>query len=92
VIGPIPEGGQKSPSSIPQNVGGNVDDGGNNISRVPGLSERPSGNTSVNEAWNNISLLQQTALGPQGIDDLDMLQNRDGTTTAWCGPKATKSR
>jgi hypothetical protein len=77
VIGPIPEGGQKSPSSIPQNVGGNVDDGGNNISTVPGLSERPSGNTSVNEAWNNISLLQQTALGPQGIDDLDMLQNRD---------------
>lgn len=77
MIGPIPEGGQKSPSSIPQNVGGNVDDGGNNISTVPGLSERPSGNTSVNEAWNNISLLQQTALGPQGIDDLDMLQNRD---------------
>ena len=30
MIGPIPEGGQKSPSSIPQNVGGNVDDEGNN--------------------------------------------------------------
>ncbi|NP_001168098.1 uncharacterized protein [Zea mays] len=77
--GPIPEGAQKSPSSIPQNVGGNVGDGGNNISTAPDLSERPSGtiNTSVNEAWNNISLLKQTALGPQGIDNLDTLQNRD---------------
>lgn len=76
--GPIPEGGQKSPSSVPQNGGENVDDGGNNTSTVPGLSERPSGtfNTSVTEAWNNISLLQQTALGPQGIDDLDTLQKR----------------
>ncbi|KAL5649951.1 hypothetical protein ACJX0J_040760, partial [Zea mays] len=33
--GPIPEGGQKSPSSVPQNVGENVDDGGNNTSTVP---------------------------------------------------------
>ncbi|EES10957.1 hypothetical protein BDA96_06G120800 [Sorghum bicolor] len=74
--GPIPEGEQKSPSSIPQNVGGN-DDGGNNISTVPGLSERPSGASWDKSAWNNISLLQQTALGPQGIDDIDMLQNRD---------------
>uniref|UniRef100_A0A804RLX5 Myb/SANT-like domain-containing protein n=1 Tax=Zea mays TaxID=4577 RepID=A0A804RLX5_MAIZE len=35
--GPIPEGGQKSPSSVPQNVGENVDDGGNNTSTVPAL-------------------------------------------------------
>ncbi|KAJ1271384.1 hypothetical protein BS78_06G124500 [Paspalum vaginatum] len=71
--GPIPEG-------VPQNIVGNVDDGSNNISAVPGMSGRPSGtiNTSGDETWNNISLLQRTALEPQGaqgIDELDMLQN-----------------
>ncbi|PUZ47518.1 hypothetical protein GQ55_7G171800 [Panicum hallii var. hallii] len=71
--GPIPEGVQNSP----QNIVGNVDEGGNNMSTTPDMSGRPSGtiNANFDETWNNISLLQRTALGPQGIDDLDVLHN-----------------
>ncbi|XP_062225847.1 uncharacterized protein LOC133924369 isoform X2 [Phragmites australis] len=74
--GPIPEGGQNLTSSIPQHVG-NVDEGGNNTSAFSGMSGRHCGmaNASIDDAWNNISLLQRTALGPQGIDDHDVLQN-----------------
>jgi len=73
VIGPIPEGGHISP----QNIVGNVDEGVNNMSTTPDMSGRPSGtiNANFDETWNNISLLQRTALGPQGIDDLDVLHN-----------------
>ncbi|CAN6235272.1 unnamed protein product [Urochloa humidicola] len=71
--GPIAEGGQNSP----QNIVGNVEEGGNNISTTPDMSVRPSGtiNTNFDETWNSISLLQQTTLGPQGIDNIDVLQN-----------------
>ncbi|CAO2042579.1 unnamed protein product [Urochloa humidicola] len=71
--GPIAEGGQNSP----QNIAGNVDEGGNNMSTAPDMSVRPSGtiNANFDETWNSISLLPQTALGPQGIENLDTLQN-----------------
>ncbi|CAL5068288.1 unnamed protein product [Urochloa decumbens] len=71
--GPIAEGGQNSP----QNIVGNVDEGGNNMSTAPDMSVRPSGtiNANFDETWNSISLLPQTALGPQGIENLDTLQN-----------------
>lgn len=73
MIGPIPEGGQNSP----QNIVGNVDEGGNNMSMTPDMSGRPSGTiiANIDETWKNVSLLQQTSLGPQGIDDLDVLHN-----------------
>uniref|UniRef100_A0A0A9FNF4 Myb/SANT-like domain-containing protein n=1 Tax=Arundo donax TaxID=35708 RepID=A0A0A9FNF4_ARUDO len=75
--GPVPEGGHNLASSIPKHVFENFDEGGNNISALPGMSGRPCGtvNASIDDGWNNISLLQRTALGPQGIDDHDLLQN-----------------
>lgn len=73
VIGPIREG---SGLSIPQHVG-NVDERGNGMSTPQGMSERPCGlvNASIEDGWNNIGLLQRTALEPQSIDDLDVLPN-----------------
>ncbi|KAK3142376.1 hypothetical protein QOZ80_4BG0345700 [Eleusine coracana subsp. coracana] len=55
---------------------GNVDEGGNDMSTPPGMSGRPCGtvNTSIEDGWNNIGILQRTAVEPQGID-LDVLQN-----------------
>jgi hypothetical protein len=73
VIGPIREG---SASSVPQRVG-NVDEVGNDMNTPPGMPGRPCGmvNASIEDGWNNIGVLQRTALEPQGIDDLDVLQN-----------------
>lgn len=72
MIGPIPEG-----QNPPPNMVENVDEGGNNMSTTPDMSGRPSGTINANfeETWNNSGLLQQTALGPQGIDELDVLHN-----------------
>jgi hypothetical protein len=72
VIGPIREG---LASNVPQHVG-NVDEGGNHMSTPPGMSGRPCGmvSASIEDGWNNIGLLQRTALEPQGLD-LDLLQN-----------------
>ncbi|KAF8714990.1 hypothetical protein HU200_027534 [Digitaria exilis] len=70
--GPIPEGQNPPPNMIE-----NVDEGGNNMSTTPDMSARPIGaiNANFDETWNNIGLLQRTALVPQGIDDLNVLHN-----------------
>ncbi|KAL6650862.1 hypothetical protein ACP70R_009787 [Stipagrostis hirtigluma subsp. patula] len=76
--GPIPEGGGNFTSSIPEHAVGNVNEGGNNISTPPGMSGRPCGTVNASffdDGVNHMSLLQRTALGAQGIDDLDILQN-----------------
>lgn len=73
----IPEGDRNLTSSVPQHVPGNVDEEGN-INTLPSLSGRPCGLVigSIDEEENNISTFQRTLeLGPQGLDDLDLLQN-----------------
>lgn len=47
------------------------------MSTPPGMSGRPCGmvNASIEDGWNNIGVHQRTALEPQGIVDLDVLQN-----------------
>lgn len=76
--GDIAEGEHNLTPSIPQHVDGNVDEGGNNIRAHPSMSGRPCGMViaSIDEGENNTSILQRTPeLGPQGLDDLDLLQN-----------------
>jgi hypothetical protein len=72
VIGPIPEEQHSH-----QNIVGIVDEGGNTMSMTPDMSGRPSGTiiANIDETWKNVSLFQQTSLGPQAIDDLDVLHN-----------------
>ncbi|KAL5214561.1 hypothetical protein ABZP36_003713 [Zizania latifolia] len=76
--GDIPEGEHNLTPSKPQLAVSNVDEGGNNVSTLPSMPGRPYGMViaSIDEGENNIGVLQRTPeLGPQGLDDLDILQN-----------------
>lgn len=61
---------------IPEGVG-NIDEEDNDITPLLSMSRRHSGIVpgSTDEDDNNISTLRRIQLGPQGLDDLDLLQN-----------------